>query len=212
MRVAASLLVASLFATPALAFTPERAGIMVDAVRANGCQMSGAEAPGALEPLGLEAVEVQAFVDVLFEAGLVTISEDMQNLVLSETLCTADNPASLALVLAAFEGQEAQLRPWRPEFEPARGADLVAIIRANDCAMTDQQAGEILPDQGFDPVITRDIVTLMLETGLAAIAEDGASVSLAADLCGADGTADAAALEAALAEWIARSAAPGDSE
>lgn len=211
--LAAPVLAVCLLATPALAFTPERAGMMVDAVRANGCQMAGEEAPGALEPLGLEAVEVQAFVDLLYEADLVTISDDMQTLRLSEPLCTAQGDAAMAMIVTAFEGQEAELRPWTPDFEPARGAELVAVLRGNDCGMTDQQAGEMLPGLGFDPVITRDIVTLMLETELASVSDDGAAVMLSESLCAAAPDGDAAALEAALAEWTARHSEPaGGSE
>lgn len=201
MRLLAPLLIASLFAMPALAFTPERAGIMVDAVRANGCSMAGADAPAALEPLGLESLEVQTFVDVLFSAELVTLSEDMQTLTLSEALCASGGDAAMAMIVTAFEASETELRPWQPEFEPARAADLVAIIRGNDCSMSDQQAGEILPDQGFDPIITRDIVTLMLETDLATVRDDGLSVSLSAELCAADPATDAATLAQAIETW-----------
>ncbi|WP_323036509.1 hypothetical protein [Pararhodobacter sp.] len=201
MRRAAPILIASLLAAPALAFTPERAGIMVDAVRANGCTMAGSEAPGALEPLGLESVEVQTFVDVLFNAELVTLSEDMQTLSLSEALCASEGDAAMAMIVTAFEAGETDLRPWQPEFAPERGAALVAILRANDCTMTDQQAGEILPDQGFDPVITRDIVTLMLETDLATVSDDGQSVGLSPVLCAADPATDTATIAQALTAW-----------
>lgn len=201
MKFAAPFLIASLLAAPALAFTPERAGIMVDAVRANGCSMAGSDAPGALEPLGLDAMEVQTFVDVLYQAELVTLSEDMQTLQLSEALCAVDGDAAMALIVTAFEASETELVPWSPEFEPARGAELVAIIRNNDCGMSDQQAGEMLPDLGFDPGITRDIVTLMLETDLATVAEDGMSVALIPMLCDADPAGDADVLAQALAAW-----------
>jgi len=201
LRFAVTLLASCLLAAPAAAFTPERAGIMVDAVRANDCRMSGAEAPDALQPLGLESVEVQTFVDVLFTAGLVTLSEDMEDLILAEPLCLAESDASMALIVAAFEGQEAELQPWAPDFDPARGAELIAIIRGNDCEMTDAQAGDILPDQGFGPGITRDIVTLLMETGMASVSADGSAVGLSPALCAADPADDAAVLTDALSAW-----------
>lgn len=209
MRFAASILIASVLAAPAMAFTPERAGIMVDAVRANGCSMVGQEAPGALEPLGLESVEVQTFVDVLYSAELVTLSDDMQTLVLSEALCLAEGDEAMAMIVAAFEAGETELSRWEPDFDPARGAELVGIIRNNDCGLSDEQAGEILPDQGFDPEITRDIVALMLETDLAEISNDGFAVTLSDALCSADSATDTATLTQAIADWTATNSVEG---
>lgn len=204
--ISAVLLAASLSASPVQAFTPERAGIMVDAVRANGCQMAGNEAAAALEPLGLDSLEVQTFVDVLFAAQLVTLSPDFSTLMLSDELCIADPAVAMPLIVAAFEQQEIGLEPWRPDFDPARGADLISIIRENGCALTDQQAGEILPGQDFSPDMTRDIVTLMIDADLAFVSPDGASVNLSADLCSAAVEGDTQVLATAISNWNAAQA------
>jgi len=203
VKFAAPLIAVVLLATPAAAFTPERAGIMVDAVRANGCEMVGSEAPAALEPLGLDAVEVESFVDVLYGAELVTLSEDMQTLSLAEGLCAAEGDAAMAMIVAAFAAQETELRPWRPEFSPERGADLIAIIRGNACAMTDQQAAEILPGHDFDPVVTRDIVSLLIEDELANVSADGVAITLSPELCAADPVTDVATVQTVLTNWAA---------
>lgn len=202
------ILSASLLAAPALAFSPERAGIMVDAVRANGCQMAGSEASGALEPLGLDAIEVQSFVEVLYAADLVTLSDDSELLILSEGLCAADADAAMEMIVAAFAAQELGLEPWRPDFEPARGAALIGILRDNDCAMTDEQAAVILPGQDFSPELTRDIVSLLLDVGLADVSPDAASVRLGDDLCNADAAQDLAVIDQALASWHEANDAP----
>ncbi len=204
MRLAAPLAVIALTAglsAPAAAFSPERAAILVDAVRDNGCEMAGQQAPAALEPLGLDAIEVQSFVDILYGAELVRVSDDLEHLILSEQLCTAQGSDSMALIVSAFASQEATLQPWEPDFTPARGAEFVAVLRDNDCGMSDAQAGDILPGHGFSPEISRDIVTVMLEGGLADLSEDASQVNLSAPLCAADPVDDSATLEAALAAW-----------
>lgn len=203
MKGIALTLAVGLLATPLVAFTPERAAMMVDAIRANGCAMTGDEAPAALEPLGLDAVEVQSFVDILFSSDLVTMSPDMGTLTLGEGLCAAQGEAATAMIVAAFDAVGIDLTPWTPDFDPARGADLVAIIRENDCAMSDEQAGEILPDRDFAPGITRDIVSLMIEYDLADVSPDGSAVVLSDALCGGDPAGDAAVLADALTRWAA---------
>jgi len=209
MRFAAPLVLAGLLATPVLAFTPERAAILVDAVRANGCQMSGEQAPAALEPLGLDAIEVQSFVDILYGAELVTVSDNLEQLILSDALCSAEGDASMALIVAAFEEQEAGLEPWEPDFTPERAADFIAVLRGNGCAMTDVEAGEILPDHEFSPALSRDIVTVMLEVGMAEISQDALEVRLSETLCAADPASDAPAMAEALATWFAAEADDG---
>tara|TARA_R110002124_G_scaffold54062_3_gene154279 strand:- start:7882 stop:8571 length:690 start_codon:yes stop_codon:yes gene_type:complete len=191
-----------LLAQPAFAFTPERAAILVDAVRENGCRMDGAEAPAALEPLGLDSIEVQSIVDILYGADLVTISGDQQTLILDDTLCAAQGDEALALVTAAYDVQEASLEPWRPDFPAERGAALIGIVRGNDCALTEEEAGQLLPGAGFDPVLTRDIVTVMLDTGLVTIDPEIARIQLSDGLCAADAASDEATVSDAVALWI----------
>lgn len=202
MKLAAALAL-SLAASPALAFTPERAALMVDAVRANGCALRGDQAEGVLAPLGLDGVEVQAFVDTLYGAGMVTVSEDSQVLILSVSLCAANAEDSLAYVTAAFEAQEASLEPWRPEFTAERGAEFVAALRGAGCTLTEDTAAQVLPAAGFTPDDSRDVVTVLLDGGLAEISDDGQTLALTADLCAADPSGDAAAVAAILNTWDA---------
>ncbi|MCB1411048.1 MAG: hypothetical protein KDK22_16760 [Rhodobacteraceae bacterium] len=190
-----------LAAAPAAAFTPERAAMMVDAIRANGCSMAGDQAEEALSPLGLNGTEVQAFVDTLYGADLVSLSADMSVLSLSETLCAADSAASLALITAAFQDQEASLEPWRPDFAPERGAEFVGAVRGNDCTLTEDSAAALLPPLGFSPADTRDIVAVLIDGGLAQVNDEGTELSLSPEFCAAEPAGDAAALAALIDGW-----------
>lgn len=205
MKRALALVVVGLLAGPAAGFTPDRAAIFVEALRVNGCAMAGDEAPDALEPLGLDAREVQSFVDILYGAELVTLSDDSSRLMLTEALCRAESDASLQMVVAAFAAAEraTTLERWAPDFAPARGAQLVGALRTNGCAMTEAQAAEILPALGFQPIETRDIVSVLLETALAELgdAAAGGAITLAEGLCAADPAGDTDALSQALTDW-----------
>lgn len=210
MKPAAALLgLALLAATPASAYTPERAGMLVDALRANACSMTADEAPDALGPLGLDPIEVQMFVDVLYAAELVSISDDQQVLALSEPLCAATGDAAMAMIVAAFEAQEAELQPWSPDVDPETGALMVDAIRRNACAMSDTQAAETLPELGISPELSRDLVALLLDMELASISDDGFVLRLEPALCAANPAADAATIAAALEAWIADHTAEG---
>ncbi|GAB4263504.1 MAG: hypothetical protein Kow0013_09940 [Pararhodobacter sp.] len=211
MRLAL-VLAAALLATPVAAFTPDRAALMVDAVRANGCRMAGSEAAAALSPLGLDPIEVQSFVDVLFLGDLITLSEDMEVLSLAPALCEAEGDAALALIVEAFEGQEAALEAWSPEFEPQNAALLVGAVRGNGCALSDEEAGAILPPLGFTPATARDIVAVLVDTDNASISEDSTVLRLSDALCAADPATDGAAMEAAIAAWQAVNQTPEESQ
>ncbi|MCB1345668.1 MAG: hypothetical protein H6900_11205 [Rhodobacter sp.] len=195
-----------LAAAPASAFTPERAAMMVDAIRANGCSMAGDQAEEALSPLGLNGTEVQAFVDTLFGADLVSLSADMSVLTLSEGLCAAEGDAALAMITAAFAAQEATLEPWRPDFAPERGAEFVGAVRGNDCTLTEESASDLLPPLGFSPADTRDIVAVLIDGGLAQVNDDGNALSLSPEFCAAESAGDAAALAALIDGWDDRHA------
>lgn len=203
MRLAAAPILALAFAVPALAFTPDRAAMMVDAVRANGCAMAGDEAQGALAPLGLDALEVHSFVDTLFGAGLVALSEDGNVLRLTEPLCAADPEAALAMIEGAFEAAEPQLTRWVPDFAPERGATLIGAVRDAGCSLSDAEAEDVLPPLGFSPVEARDIVTLLVETGQAQIDATGSAMMLDAALCAAEAEGDTEAVIAMIAAWHA---------
>jgi len=209
VRLAVTLIAAGLLlAHPAAAFTPERAAIMVDAIRDNGCRMEGTEAPAALEPLGLDSIEVQSFVDILYSADLVSISDDQQTLILADPLCVAQGDAALALITTAFEGQETTLEPWRPDFPPERGAALIGIVRSNGCGLTEEQAGQLLPGEGFDPVLTRDIVSVLLDTDMASFNPENGSIQLSEMLCTAETAGDLTAMTDAVAVWIETNVPP----
>lgn len=211
MKIAAAL-VLCLVAAPALAFTPERAALMVDAVRANGCSMTGEQAEGLLAPLGLRGDEVQAFVDTLFGGELITLSEDLDTLSLTEALCAAEGEASLALITAAFEAQEAAMGPllevWRPGFTPERGAEFVGAVRGAGCVLTEDTAAQVLPPLGIGPEESREVVTVLIDGGLGAVSEDGLTFSLTEDFCAAEAAGDSAALAQILTDWDANHPAP----
>lgn len=191
----------ALAASPALAFTPDRAAMMVDAVRANGCAMTGEQAEGALAPLGLDGIEVQMFVDTLFGAGLVTMSDDMEELRLSEALCAATGEESLALIVGAFEMQDTALEAWRPTFTPERGAEFIAALRGAGCSLTEAGAAEVLVPLGFTPEESRDVVTVLIESEMAGIDDEGVALTLSEALCAADPATDTPTLAAILAAW-----------
>ncbi|MCA2010916.1 hypothetical protein [Pararhodobacter sp. CCB-MM2] len=207
-RVPALMMTLMLAAAPASAFTPERAGLLVDAIRANDCAMHGDEAGAALGPLGLEPVEVQAFVDTLYGAGLVTLSEDMATLRLAPMLCEAEAEASMAMIVEAFAAQEPSIEPWLPEFTPARGAELIAAIRAEDCTLSDARAQEMLPGLGFTPIETRDIVAVLVDGEMAGVNDDGSELVLADATCDSTPEADAEALAALIDSWAERHPTP----
>ena len=208
MKFAAPVLILSLLAAPALAFTPDRAALMVGAIRANDCALSSEQAGDALSPLGLDAVEVQAFVDTLYGAGLVSISADMSVLSLQPILCNADEDASLAMITQAFAAQETSIERWVPAFEPARGAELIATLRGLDCVLTEDAAQEVLPPLGFTPIETRDIVAVLVDGDLASVTDDGTELRLTEATCAADPATDAPALAALLADWEETHPAP----
>jgi hypothetical protein len=191
----------SLAAAPALAFTPDRAALMVDAVRANGCAMTSEQAEGALAPLGLDGVEVQMFVDTLYGAGLVTMSDDMEELLLAPQLCEAAAEESLALIVGAFEMQDTALEPWRPTFTPERGAEFIAALRGVGCSLTEAGASDVLVPLGFSQMESRDVVTVLIDSQLAGMDDQGVALTLSDALCAADPATDVPTLAAILAEW-----------
>lgn len=200
MRLVAALAL-TLAAIPALAFTPDRAALMVDAVRANGCSLTGEQAEGALAPLGLDGIEVQSFVDTLFAAELVTISDDEETLSLSAGLCAATDAEALAMITAAFEAEESSIEPWRPEFTATRGAEYTRAIRAAGCSLSESNAADVLMPLGFTPTESRDIASLLLDSGHAVAVDDGQRFSLSSEFCAADPAGDEAVIAALLDGW-----------
>lgn len=196
----AALLLA--FAAPALADTPERAALLVDAMRDQGCAMTGDEADAVLPGVGLSVEEVDVAISVLYPAALVTLSGDGEALVLSEALCAADADASLTLITEAFDAT-AVMEPWSPQVTPAQGVALIGALRGNDCALTEGEAAETLPALGLDMAATRDSVAVLLQAGAVALSEDGGTLRLSAETCAADPAGDAALVDQALADYAA---------
>jgi len=199
-RLAALTLTLTL-AAPALADTPEHAAIFVDAMRDNGCVMTGAEADAVLPGLGLSVFEVEGAISVLFPAQLVALSEDGEALLLSEALCAADAGQSLTLISDAFDSVPV-LEPWSPQVSPVQGAALIAALRDNGCAMTEDEAAELLPGLGLDMALTRDAVGVLLDAGVVTLSEDGGTLRLNAAVCAADPDDDALLFAEALADFV----------
>jgi hypothetical protein len=198
---AAALLLTTLAApAPAQTEAPPMAGadriaLFVDAVRTNGCSMTDAEADARLPAAGLTVPEVIDAVSLLHGVDGAAFS-DSGALVLSRDWCEGTD--SLAMVTAALE-QMARIDPWTPAFTQAEGAALVGAVRDNGCTMTEEQAGATLPQLGLTVAITRDVVEVMLDAGLAGIAPDG-TLMLAPALC------EGAAANDADTVWAARAA------
>jgi len=205
MRFLSAFLLFAL-AAPALAETPERAMIFVEAVRANDCAMTEAEANQVLPGLGLGMDEVQGFIDLMFRAGLADYDEERQAVVMPSAFCAASPEDALAQITAAFDEPAMSLLPWMPDFEPARGALLIGALRDNDCTMTGTEADEILPRLGLERTETRDIAGVLLEAGYAVISSGGDVLSLSDAVCAADPGDDALIAAEALAAFA--SAAP----
>ena len=180
---------------------PDRIALFVDAVRANGCSMTDAEADAQLPGAGLTVIEVVDAVSLLHQVNGAAFSESGA-LVLAQDWCDATE--SLPLVTAALE-QVAQVEPWRPAFSHAEGAALVGAVRDNGCTMTEAQAADALPPLGLTMEITRDVVEVMLDGGLAGIAPDG-TLMLAPVLCEGPPEADGDMVWAAREAVLERSA------
>ena len=130
-QLAAPALAAALalaLAAPALAqaIDSARAALFIDTIRQNDCAMTEEQAEASLPELGFDPAETSEYVEVLFEAGMVSLSEDMRTLILSEALCAADPGGDEARFAAALEAFDAGGPP------PATGmgeAELLAIVR-----------------------------------------------------------------------------------
>lgn len=210
MRAALAALLLTV-AAPAWADTPERAALLVDAMRDNGCAMTGDEADAILPDVGLSVDEVDAAISVLYPVELVTLSGDGEALVLSDVLCAADADTSLSLITEAFDAAPV-MEPWSPQITPAEGAALIGALRDNDCTLTEAEAAETLPAAGLNMVSTRDAVAVLLQAGAVELSEDGTILRLSADLCAADPQGDVALVDQALLDYAALPPMVSDAE
>ena len=90
---------------------------------------------------------------------------------------------ALALVLAAS-----------PAFADTgeRGAGFVALLRQNDCGMTEAEAETLLGAAGYTADETQGFAGALLAGGLAEMSEDGQRFRLTKSFCAADPAQDAA--------------------
>ncbi len=99
--VALILCLAPMVATAAPAQTADGGARLVQAIRANGCAMTEAQAAETLPGLGFTMDETQAYVVHLVPLGAVVLDDastfDDQTLRLSPALCQADPAADAAL-------------------------------------------------------------------------------------------------------------------
>lgn len=92
--------------------------------------------------------------------------------------------------------------------DPVRAALFIDTVRANDCAMTEAEAGATLPGLGFDQDETRLLVEVLYEATLVGFSDDWDSLILAQELCAADPARDADTYAEALAAFEAAPRGP----
>ncbi len=186
-------------AAPAAAVTPERAALVIGAIRDYGCRMDEEPADRLFDPMGIPRSDTADIVAVLESAGLASVSPDGGTVTLSQELCAADPAEDAATYAAAEAAAEAA-----DGGEPAeRAARFIAAVRDNGCAMTETEAATGLAAMGFTADETVGYVEVLLEAGLVTLSDDFQQLRLAEALCAADPAADAAAFATALAAFEA---------
>lgn len=198
-------------AAPALADTPERAALLVDAMRDSGCTMTGEEADAVLPGVGLSIDEVDAAITVLYPAGLVELSEDGEALMLAGLLCEADAEQSLALITDAFDAAPV-MEPWSPQITAAEGAALIGALRDNGCTLSEDEAAAALPAVGLNMISTRDAVAVLLQAGAVDLDDEGTTLYLSPDVCESDSAGDIELVDRALTEYVAMPSIPADAD
>lgn len=115
---------------------------------------------------------------------------------------------ALAAVLGLALSVQASAEATDPQSEAARAALLIDTIRVNDCAMTEDEADEILPRLGFDHIETGFFVEVLFQAGLVSPSEDFSAVVLSDVLCAGDPAQDEARFADALAAYDPEAAPP----
>jgi len=100
----------------------------------------------------------------------------------------------LILLLAAAP---ATAQPGLAGVDPDRAALLIGTIRANDCAMTEDEAAATLPGLDYDQAEVEGIVSALVDVGAVGFDEDW-TIFLSEDLCAADPAQDATVFAAAV--------------
>ncbi len=213
MRVRATALavIAAAGAAPAPAQpVPDRAAAFVAVVQANGCAITEAEGAALLPPAGLTMADAQDAAALMNRGRLFTVDDDGATMRLVPELCAAD-AAGVALLLAeAAQAPEpgVQALGLYDRVDPTVAAALVQLVRANGCAMTQDEAGAILPPMGYAPEQTQDIAAILVEGWMAEI--DGDTLRLTEAACASDPATDAAYVEIVLAQGRLMEAGGGD--
>lgn len=179
-RLLAATALAACLASPALAdsLDPARAALFIDTIRGNDCAMTEEQAGTMLPPLGFDQMETSGYVEVLFRADLVMLDHDRQVLTLADQLCAADAAGDAATFARAVGG---------------RAALFIDAVRTNDCAMSEDQADELLPPLGLEWDEVGQFVEVMFEAGLISFSDDDTTLTLSDSLCAADAGDDAIA-------------------
>lgn len=153
----AALLALLTLATPTLAQDDVR-DRFVEAVRANGCSVSEAEAGTVLGAAGLTMEQVDGIADAMLAEGVGHPAGDVFHL--SDALC----------------GDVARARP-----DPK--AILVRAVREAGCTMTEDVAGATLPGLGLTEEVTGEVAEAMVQAGEATL--EGGALRLSPALCAA---------------------------
>lgn len=169
---------AACLASPALGDTidPARAALFIDTIRGNDCAMSEEQAGTILPALGFDQEETSGYVELLFLADLVMLDHDRQVLTLAEQLCAADAAGDAATFARAVGG---------------RAALFIDAVRRNDCAISEDQAEDLLPELGLEWDEVGNFVDVLLEAELVSFSDDGSVLTLSDPLCTADASDDA---------------------
>lgn len=211
MRFPIALLLAAAVAAPAAADTPEKAAAFLGAMRDAGCDMSLEAADDAAGALGIEIIELDEIIDLLFAGGHLFIDAE-EHMTLAASLCAApprDDAAffahlrdevDLALLeaSAAAEGWTAAGHP-----PPERAALVIAALRSNDCGLTRAEAEKVLSAAGIAPTEAYAVTAVLLDAGMMDQGAVPGHLRLSDDICHADPADDSTLYQTALAQLVA---------
>ncbi|WP_209425844.1 hypothetical protein [Pararhodobacter sp. SW119] len=219
MRQAAPLLLAMGLSAPAAADTPEKAAAFLGAMRDAGCDLSLEGADNAAEALGIEIAELDDILDLLYLGGQLTIDEE-DHLTLMPSLCATDGSGDAALFARLQEeiDLDAHAAEWLGMdalsagiLPPARAARVVAAIRANDCAVTREEAEVVMTAAEIAPAESYAATAAFFEAGHLYLDAGPDAFRLTDAVCAADPAGDAALYDAAIAQ-LTDDDAPADAD
>lgn len=187
-----------------------RIAAFIELVRSNGCTITEAESEALLPPAGLVLDDAYDAVALLNRGALFEVHPDGETLEFLPVLCEADAAQTETLLQhAAAVGPTLLMLSLPERIDPARAAEFVALVRAEGCALTPDQADRLLPLAGFFPEEVSDIVTLLMDAG-EALPDDSGGLRFMPALCDGSGVPDGfrirglirlAALDHGLVPW-----------